>query len=124
MNNRHLTFEEELIRQAAERPPISIDLRSRVRAAAGRAAKRRLWVRRTCAAAFVLACFAGSLVWGRPAIDSVLQAEVTAPGAEPNTPEVLKARSRLAVCTLGEWPHVECFIKLRELQSQILRGAY
>jgi hypothetical protein len=126
MSNRPFTFEEELVRQAADFHFPTAGLRSRVMAAAERAATHRLRVRRTCIAAMLLAWFAGSIVWGRPFIESAFQARARAADAvtDAGSPEVFAAQSRVAMCSLGEWGHVECFVHLRQLQSQILRGAY
>ena len=125
MSSRQLTFEEELIRQAADRPLPSAGLRNRVIAAAERAARRRLRARRAIAALFLGGWLASSVMWGR-SVESDLTTR--APGgdiaAESGASEVFAAQRQATMCCLGEWAHVEFFVRLREVQGQILRGAY
>ena len=126
MNNKPLTFEEDLIRQAGDCPFPAGGLRSRVIAAAEQAATRRLRIRRSIAAVVLVLWFAGSIVWGRPSIQSAVEAHKRAARivAGDGTPEVFATQSNSAMRGLGEWAHVEWFVHLRQLQSQILRGTY
>jgi hypothetical protein len=125
MNKKHFNyqFEEDLIRMAADSPRPSAGLRLRVMVAAERAARRRLRIRRTVAAALTCLLLVGTVLW-EGAADRAANGADSENVAESGLSEIFSAQRRVAVCCLGEWPHVEWFVRLREAQCQILRGTH
>jgi hypothetical protein len=122
MSNQDYLFAEELMRQAASSPRPSRDLRVRIVAAAGRAARRRLWIRRSALAVGIAFALAGATFWkGGPSGSRVASAQ-----AQParRISAFACPSDLMAMCKVGEWAHVECVVRLREMQLHILRGTY